>query len=179
MRTNEALLARGYATWFDLMEVSAFMTEQLRAQITEQRVHDKAQRQEMETQRREMEAKLEAQRSEFEAKLSECKAKLDEQRQKYEAKLEQLQAEAIEARVEATAVFANQIASLQARLEALYDAKLLQDDEMHIIEDKVADAIGAAGTDDIARECAKKMVKLSDGIASDKMFARQLRRKFL
>ena len=33
-----------------------------------------------------------------------------------------------------------------ARLEALYDAKLLQDDEMHIIEDKVADDRAAEPT---------------------------------
>ena len=172
------------------MEVSAFMTEQLQAQIAEQRVHDKTQRQEMEAkleaQRQEYEAKLSAcevrldeQRQEYEAKLSDCEVKLEEQRQEHEAKVERLQAEAMEARVQAAAAWVSKVTSLQVRLEALYDAKLLEDDEMQIIEDKVADAIGAAESDDDARECAKQMVKLSDGIVSEKVFARQLRRKFM
>lgn len=74
------------------------------------------------------------------------------------------------------------IAALQRRLEALYDTKLLEDDELCALEDKVADAIVAADTndgDDSASECVMQMAKLSEGIASDKTFSRQLRRKFL
>ena len=62
------------------------------------------------------------------------------------------------------------------------DSKLLEDDELSTIEDKVADAIGMVGVDDEADsawDCVLQMIRLSEGIASEKMFARQLRRKFL
>ena len=57
-----------------------------------------------------------------------------------------------------------------------------RDEELSTIEDKVADAIDAAGVDDgvdSAWGCVVQMIRLSEGIASEKMFARQLRRKFL
>eukprot|EP01047_Picozoa_sp_COSAG01_P081515 COSAG01_NODE_16283_length_1251_cov_1.066840_2_plen_74_part_00 len=72
--------------------------------------------------------------------------------------------------------------ALQLRFEALGEAKLLEDEELSAIEDKVADAIGAAATEDGADgawECVMQMVRLSEGIASEKTFARQLRRKFV
>ena len=64
----------------------------------------------------------------------------------------------------------------------LSDSKLLEDEELAAIEDKVADAIGVAGVEDRAEsawDCVMQMIRLSEGIASEKMFARQLRRKFL
>ena len=51
-----------------------------------------------------------------------------------------------------------------------------------MLEDKVADAIGVVDTEDGAdsvRDCVVQMIRLSEGIASEKMFARQLRCKFL
>ena len=47
---------------------------------------------------------------------------------------------------------------------------------------KTFHAIGVAGVDDGAEsawDCVMQMIRLSEGIASEKMFARQLRRKFL
>ena len=64
----------------------------------------------------------------------------------------------------------------------LSDSKLLEDEELAAIEDKVADAIGVAGVEDgadSAWDCVMQMIRLSEGIGSEKMFARQLRRKFL
>ena len=76
----------------------------------------------------------------------------------------------------------DKLTALQLRLEVLSDSKLLEDEELAATEDKVADAIGVAGVDDGAEkawDCVMQMIRLSEGIASEKMFARQLRRKFL
>ena len=106
-------------------------------------------------------------------------------------KLEQLQAEAVESKVTAVeskvteaVARANKasVTALQVRLEALYNAKLLEDEELSTIEDTIADAIGMDDVDDgdqTARECVIQMIKLSEGIVSEKMFARQLKRKFV
>ena len=132
------------------------------------------QRQEIEAQRRESDAKIERLRGESDAKIERLRAEVVES--KMEAQRRELEAQ----RRESDAV---KVAALQVRLEALYDAKLLNDDELSAVEDKVADALGAAdvgyGGDDSAWECTRQMLKLSDGIASEKMFARQLRRKFV
>ena len=160
-------------TGASLMEVSAFMTEQLKAQVVEQRAHDNEQHAEMIRLLVEREAKLEAQ---LEAQRKEFETKLEEQRQAYETKLE---AHRRETQGQARA---NKVAALQLRIEALGEAKLLEDEELSAIEDKVADAVGAAATEDGAYgawECVMHMVRLSEGIASEKTFARQLRRKFL
>ena len=220
-----------------LMEVSAFMTEQLKAQVVEQRAHDNEQHAEMirllverevklesklEAQRKESEAqrmayetkletKLEAQRQGYETKHQAHRKELDAQRQAYETKLEayrkelDAQRQAYETKLEAhrkeldaqrqaheTKLEAHRretqgqartkVVALQLRFEALGEAKLLEDEELSAIEDKVADAIGAAATEDGADgawECVMQMVRLSEGIASEKTFARQLRRKFL
>ena len=116
----------------------------------------------LEAQRKEFEAQLEAQRKNLEAK---CEAKLDSLRRETQ----------VQARTD-------KVTTLQLRLEVLSESKLLEDKELSTIEDKVADAIGATPTDDGADrawDCVMQMVRLSEGIASEKMFARQLRRKFL
>ena len=84
--------------------------------------------------------------------------------------------------------------ALQLRLQALCDAKLLEDEELFALEDKIADgaletadgdaAGGAAasvgvGVDVSGRECVAQLVALSKAIALDPTFSRQLRRKFL
>lgn len=108
---------------------------------------------------------------------------MEAQREAYEAKLEtqRQQIETLRRSHDANDSRRGKIAAFQARLETLYNAKLLEDDELSAIEDKVADAIGAAHTDDRddgAWMCVIQMIQLSEGIASEKMFSRQLRRKF-
>ena len=80
---------------------------------------------------------------------------------------------------------AAKLATLQVRLEELHEAKLLQDDELFAIEDRIADALQLVGEDggiiatpDEARQSVAQIVALSEGIVSNKMFSRQLRRKF-
>ena len=168
-------------TGASLMEVSAFMTEQLKAQVVEQRAHDNGQHVEMlrllEAQRQNYETKLEAQRQSYEIKLE---AKLEAQRKELEAKSEaKLETHRHETQLQART---DKATTLQLRLEVLSESKLLEDEELSTIEDKIADAIGAATTDDGADrawDCVMQMVRLSEGIVSEKTFARQLRRKLL
>ena len=116
----------------------------------------------MEAQRKDSEAKLEAQRKDLEAK--------------FRSKLEKHRCETqVQARI-------GEVTELQRRLEVLSESKLLEDEELSTIFDQVADAIGAGATEDGADHawvCVMQMVRLSEGIASEKMFAAQLRRKFL
>ena len=182
-------------TGASLMEVSAFMTEQLKAQVVEQRAHDNEQHAEMIRLLVEREAKLEAKLEGYETKLEqqrqESEAKLEAQREGYETKLEEqrkdleakfrskLEKHRCETQVQART---GEVTALQQRLEALSESKLLEDEELSAIFDQVADAIGAAATEDGADHawvCVMQMVRLSEGIASEKMFAAQLRRKFL
>jgi hypothetical protein len=91
----------------------------------------------------------------------------------------------------AEAISAQQLASLQARLEALHAAKLLTDGEVHTLEDTIADYLelrslmaGSTVTRDTANssEAVGKLLKLiglSEGIAADGAFARQARRKYV
>ena len=154
-------------------------------------LHDE--RQTAERWRQEVEAKLEAklaqerqERLEVEAKLEqqrqESQAKLEQQRQESQAKIERLQAEAVESKVREAAARVNEVTGLQVRLEALYNAKLLEEKELSTIEDTIADAIGMDDSDDgdqTAWGRVMQMIKLSEGIVSEKMFARQLKRKFV
>ena len=125
-------------------------------------------------------AQLEAQRQEFEAQRKELEAKLEAkleaQRKDFEAQRKEFEAKACaQSRTD-------KVTALQLRLDVLSDSKLLEDEELAAIEDKVADAIGVAGVEDGAEsvwDCVMQMIRLSEGIGSEKMFARQLRRKFL
>jgi type I site-specific restriction endonuclease len=147
-----------------LMEVSTFMTEQLKAVAR-------------------MEARMDKQ-------ASEAKAEMEAQR----LENDRLRAEAAETRVETvvreiasakSCVSEGQLEMLQTRLDALHEAKLLSDDEVGALEDCVADYIDccsslnpAAAEIGAAAEKVKKMVGLSEGMGKDGMLARQLRRKF-
>ena len=169
------------------MEVSAFMTEQLKAQLVQQREHDKQQHGEMMRLVQESaEARLQAVQAESEAKVRTAAAEAAAQAARVEAATAAAAAEIKRMR---DADGASKIAALQMRLEALHAAELLKEDELFSIEDKLADVIGTSaavgeaegGATDGAvrrREEAAEMVLLSEGIASDKMLARQLRRKF-
>jgi multidrug resistance efflux pump len=123
------------------------------------------------------EEKLEVQVREAKAEIIELRRELEKCRQENE----RLQADAVDSKVLAAATRANQVAALQERLEALNDAKLVEDEALCTIEDKVADAIATADTDYGAHnawECVVQMINLSEGIASEKAFARQIVRKF-
>ncbi len=76
----------------------------------------------------------------------------------------------------------SQIAALQARVQALHDAKLLTDEETFNLEDTVADCVEvmASGARFVAHTVVSqvvKMVALNERIEADAAFARQLRRK--
>jgi|EP01046_Picozoa_sp_COSAG06_P039347 chromosome segregation ATPase len=181
-----------------LMEVSTFMTEQLKAvarmearmdkQASEAKAEMEAQRLETRRQASEAKAEMEAQRLESLKQAAEAKAemevKLDEQRRQ----IEQQRQEAQQVREIASAkscVSEGQLEMLQTRLDALHEAKLLTDDEVGALEDCVADYIDccsslnpAAAEIGAAAEKVKKMVGLSEGMGKDGMLARQLRRKF-
>ena len=82
------------------------------------------------------------------------------------------------------------VCRLQVRLEALHEGGLLSDDELGSLEDTVADCYefkaalpqGVATLELIHTNPqatkAFKLVTLSEGMAKDKAFARQAKRKF-
>ena len=160
------------------MEVSTFMTEQLKAvarmeaRMDKQAVEAKAQ---MEAQRAEAKAEMEAQRLEndkLRAEVAEASIRAEMQ-----AKVDGASAAkaAADTRVEAAAARLRdqQLIALQARLEALSAAKLLSDDELFAVEDVIGDSSGeASGDDQVAI-----LLALSARMATDSAFARQLRRK--
>ena len=150
------------------MEVSAFMAERLDGQLEKMAAK-------LETQRQEYEAKIAAQRQEYEAKIA-------AQRQEYEAKIE-AQRQEYEAKNCASNV---QLERLQDRFNTLHQAKLLSDDEMFALQDKVVDFIECRMSVTVVSEnvgalaeTVKKLVGVCEGVSNDTMLARQLRRKFL
>ena len=156
------------------------------AKLEEHRRQNEAQREayeaKLEAQREEYDAELKAQHRQNEAHREAHEAKLEVQRQQIEALRHSQETAALRHSHETDDSRRGRVAAFQARLEALCNAKLLEDDELCAIEDKVADAIGAAHTDDGddgAWACVMQMIQLSEGIVSEKMFSRQLRRKFV
>ena len=149
------------------MEVSTFMTEQLKAvarmearmdkQALEARAEMEAQRLETRRQAVEAKAEMEAQRAESRRQAAEAKAEMEAQRAEAKAEMEaqrlendKLRTEAAETRVETvvreiasakSCVSEGQLEMLQTRLDALHEAKLLTDDEVGALEDCVADYI--------------------------------------
>jgi regulator of protease activity HflC (stomatin/prohibitin superfamily) len=170
------------AAGVSLMEVSTFMTEQLKAVARMEARMDK--------QALEAKAEMEAQRLETRRQAVEAKAEMEAQR----LENDKLRSEAAETRAGAvvreivsakSCVSEGQLEMLQTRLDALHEAKLLTDDEVGALEDCVADYIDccaslnpAAAEIGVAAEKVKKMVGLSEGMGKDGMLARQLRRKF-
>ena len=146
------------AAGVSLMEVSTFMTEQLKAVAR-------------------MEARMDKQAAEAKAEMDEQRRHMEQQRQEVQQVREIASAKGC--------VSEGQLEMLQTRLEALHQAKLLTDDEVGALEDCVADYIDccsslnpAAAEIGAAAEKVKKMVGLSEGMGKDGMLARQLRRKF-
>jgi hypothetical protein len=117
----------------------------------------------------------------------EAKAEKAEMREEANAEKAELRQEMEKMRGDLTpspAVSEQQLAALQARIEALHVAKLLSDDEVYAIEDLCADYV-ALGLRTLEAACATSgatsklvaLVNLSEGIAADGPFARQARRK--
>jgi hypothetical protein len=112
--------------------------------------------------------------------------------------MEQMRAEAVAYKVQAAvqaatqqaAVSDDELTALQTRLVSLHAAKLLQDEELFVLEDLIADFVELGGT--VTKEmlistgapafeaAAKlhKLVLLSEKMPGDAAFARQARRKF-
>jgi hypothetical protein len=131
--------------------------------------------------------------------LTEIAAIFKEQRdeaktERDEAKAERLQMDARLAEMQAKleprrAISEEQLTALQSRVEKLLAEKLLSDDEAFVVEDLCADYIElessvgkltiemAQTNHAIARAC--RLVALSDRMASDNAFARQIKRKFV
>ena len=124
--------------------------------------------------------RTEATEARMQALQAEAEAKLQVATVEAEAKLQVAIAEAeAEAKLQALKYkhsLSNerqrQLPALQARLEALHAAKLLQDEELYVIEDAIADSedVEEAG-------CVSKLIALSAKMPSDRAFARQLRRR--
>ena len=94
---------------------------------------------------------------------------------------------------EREAISAEELATLQARVQALHAAQLLADEEFFALEDLCADYLevqaSASGvlthelvySNPAFGEAAKlaQLIVVSEGLASDAGFARQARRKFV
>ena len=126
----------------------------------------------------------------------EAKLELAQARQEMETKMEKLREEMTPPEP-APAITEEELATLQARVQALHAAQLLADEELFVAEDLCADYLelqasvpsGGVLTQEAIQTCvghsyaaaAKllKLVRLSAGMASDAAFARQLKRKFV
>ena len=133
------------------------------------------------------EDKIDRMREEMKAERAEMKAEKEEMRAELKAEKEELRRELTPAVVVAD----GQVQALEARLEALHAAQLISDDELFVLEDCIADFLEAKATfglELVTAEVASahraagkvhKLVVLSEGVARDPTFARQLRRKFV
>ena len=119
----------------------------------------------MEKQRAEMQALLEEERRE----------NITLREQALEA---QLAAVVGEQTFEAKLTAKSKVAALQSRVQALHAAHLLTDEELYRIEDIVADSCEVDSGNGEGAAVAN-MIALSEKMAQDGAFSRQLRRKFV
>ncbi len=154
------------------MEVSAFMTEQLNAQAREEKLWQEVQSERQEAKAERQEAK--AERQVLEAKIDRLREEMVEARVRSEmqAKVEAAETKLRDQRGLESQLRQHQLATLQARLETLYTAKLLADDDLYAVEDAIADSEEGAEDDRVPA-----LLVLSSKMASDRAFARQLQRK--
>jgi hypothetical protein len=79
-------------------------------------------------------------------------------------------------------VLHREMVALQARLESLYASEILAEEELHVLEDIIADYLEATLVPGEEVEGAdgpvSRMLALSSRMPSDAAFGRQLRRKF-
>ncbi len=123
------------------------------------------------------EAKIEQQRQEAKAEAAGFRRELEMQRQEAKAEAVELRRELETQREESEAATRawhrdQQIAVLQARLETLHGAQLLDEETLYLAEDAIADCKDLAADDKISR-----LTALSTKMTSDRAFARQLQRK--
>ena len=151
----------------------------------EERASRESERQEWEAKRQEWEAKLEAQRQQSEAKLEKQRQEWEAQRQAYETKLE-VQRQETERQDAKMCVSDAKLEGLQERFDALRQAKLLTDDEVLVLENKIADFIDRRSSAMVApadigavAESVRKLVGMCEGVSRDGMLARQLRQRYL
>ena len=138
----------------------------------------------MEALRQETDAKLERQREEAAAKLDAQRKEADVQRTAVlEAKLEveKLRA-AARPRLASEVIGVEELAALQSRLQAMHDAKLLEDEELYSLEDAIVDCIevmptAGASSPEVVKVAS--MLLVSAKVPGDRVLARQLRRKFV
>ena len=153
-----------------MMEVSAFMTEQLDKQLEKQRMHDAQMRDQMD-------ANMERQLKEAKRDKAELKAEM-------EAKLEKLREQA-RIRTASEAIGEEELVALQSRLVALHEAKLLTDEESDTAEDITIDCLELLAKAPMTTlehptvDKVRTMLVLSEKVAADRAFARQLQRKML
>ena len=161
--------------------------------MREEREHMKQtmdeQRQEAKAERLELEAKLDEQRRETEQQRAEMEARAEQHRAEMRAEMKQQRQEL----TPSEAISAEQLATLQARLESVHQAKLLSDEELFVLEDICADyaELKTISTSVMTKEMVfaspaleaaatlYKLVGVSEQIVGDAAFARQARRKFV
>ena len=141
---------------------------------------------EMQRQVAEMEAR-------HKAEMNALRAEMDKQKAEHKAEMDTLRAELTPAPAQEL-VSAEQLSTLQARLEQLHAAQLLTDEEFFALENLCSDflEVKAATAGPLTQELVyaspaklvvvsklAKLVVASEGLASDGALARQVRRKFL
>ena len=126
---------------------------------------------------REERSHMKEERELVEAKMERVEAKLEQQRQGAEQQSQEnarLREQAL-----ATAAVDSKVAALQLRVEALHVTQLLADEELYSLEDIIADGCEGANEGEGADDRVANMIALSERMASDGAFSRQLRRKFV
>ena len=163
-----------------MMELSAFMTEQL----DKQRMHDAQMRERMD-------ANIERQLEEATRSKADLEVKLEALRKEADAKLEKQHEETEKLREQARirtaseAIGEEELVALQSRLVALHEAKLLTDEESDTAEDIIIDCLELLAKAPMTTlehptvDRVRTMIVLSEKAAADRAFARQLRRKVL
>jgi len=165
----------------------SFMREEraeMEAKLEKQRLDAEAQRKaadaRLETQRQDAEAKLEAQRKEADATLEKQRDETGKLHDETESLREQARV-----RTAAEAISEEQLEALQSRLVALHEAKLLTDEESDTAEDITIDCLELLAKapmttlENPAVDKVRTMIVLSEKVAADRAFARQLKRKVL
>ena len=144
-------------------------------------------RQDAKVERDELESKLKAEhKAEMQRQIAEMEAR-------HKGEMDKLRAELTPAPAQEL-VSAEQLSTLQARLEQLHAAQLLTDEELFALENLCSDflEVKAATAGPLTQELVyaspaklvvvsklAKLVVASEGLASDGALARQVRRKFL
>jgi hypothetical protein len=157
------------------MEVSAFMTEQLKAQLLQQREHDMEQHREVlcllkeqHEQNHQMQARMQAKVEEQMKESLTHQREVESLRQQHAQKVSEMHAVATQAKLRN-----QQLVVLQTRLERMHASKQLTEAELYSIEDIIVDS------GDGEEGAAAELIALAERVPGDGSFARQLRRKVL